>query len=546
MSLTLEYGRSGAGPDNSPAYRRWFGAFALPAFLLLLNACTTTTEQSPEDAQADLDRRMFTTGFEDIQAVYITPPDLSMLTVAGLQQLNTLDPDISARRNGDKIEVMLKDQAIETISVDPDMDAKDWGETTAKTVEDARSESEKLRAAPDEKIYAAVFSGVISKLDGFSRYLDADAAKEDRAKRDGFGGVGIRVSVEDSTVRVTSVMHYTPAERMGVRRDDIITHIDDIPTIGMSQTDVVNKLRGASDSRVALTLTRDGVKDPIRVVVTRAHVVPETVSYRREGNVAYFRIYSFNSATTISLKREIRDAQSEIGAGIKGYILDLRNNTGGKLDEAVSVSDLFLDSGRIVSTNGRHPDSHKFYEATGNDITDSKPIVALIDGNTASAAEIVAAALQDHGRAVVVGSNSYGKGTVQTVLTMPNDGELIVTWARYHAPSGYTLHHLGVLPSVCTVGEEDADQLVRDLNDGRLPEVPTDKRNAARPDDLKALDALRALCPARLTEEPIDMDVAMKILDKPELFADAVHLAQPPQVSANTDESNDAQTPFVP
>src|SRR6185295_6985530 len=140
--------------------------------------------------------------------------------------------------------------------------------------------------------------------------------------------------------------------------------------------------------------------------------------------------------------------------GLKGYILDLRNNPGGLLDQAISTSDLFLDSGRIVSTHGRHPDSHKFYEATGNDITDAKPIVALIDGNTASAAEIVAAALQDHGRAVVVGSNSYGKGTVQTVLNMPNTDELIITWARYHAPSGYTLHHLGVLPSVCTVGEE--------------------------------------------------------------------------------------------
>ena len=544
MSVTAEHGWNGADLGDVRPCRNRLGLLVLPA-LLWLGACATPTGNSPEDTQAALDRDMFVTGFEDIQAVYITPPDIPSMAVAGLQQLSSLDPDISAKRVGDKLELLVRDQVVDTISVDDGMDAKEWGETTAEALEDALADSEKLRAVPAEKIYASMFSGVIGKLDAFSRYLDADAAKEDRAKRDGFGGVGIRVSVEDGTVRVISVMHYTPAERMGVKRDDIITHIDEIPTIGLSQQDVVNKLRGSVDSRVTLTLKRENIAEPIKVALNRAHVVPETVSYRREDEIAYFRVYSFNTETTLSLKREIRDAQLEIGARLKGYILDLRNNPGGLLDQAISMSDLFLNEGHIVSTHGRHPDSHKYFEASEGDITDGMPIVVLVDGNSASAAEIVTAALQDNGRAVVVGSNSYGKGTVQTVRDMPNTGELIVTWARYHAPSGYTLHRLGVLPTVCTVGEEDADQLVGDLRDGRLVQVPTAKRNATKPEDTKALDALRNTCPARQTEEAIDMEVALKILDKPDLFAEAIHLAQPPQVSAS-DQSSDTQVPVQP
>lgn len=544
MSGIAEHERNGAGPGKSPACRRWLAALALPA-LLWLGACASTDGTAPGDAEAALDRDMFVTGFEDIQAVYITPPDIPGMAVAGLQQLSALDPDISAKRVGDKIELLVKDQPVDTIDVNDGMDAKEWGETTAEMLDDARAESAKLRAVSDEKIYASMFSGVIGKLDAFSRYASAEVAKENRATRDGFGGIGVRISVEDNTVRVISVMHYTPAERLGVKRDDIITAIDGGSTEGLTQQDVVNKLRGPVDSRVTLTLKRENVATPIDVTLSRAHVVPETVSYRREGQIAYFRIYSFNSETTESLKREITDAQTEIGPRLTGYIIDLRQNPGGLLNQAVSVSNLFLDEGRIVSTHGRHPDSHQYFEASDGDITKGKPIVALVDGNSASAAEIVAAALQDNGRAVVVGSNSYGKGTVQTVLPMPNQGEITLTWARFHAPSGYTLHHLGVLPSVCTVGEEDADQLVHDLMDGRMAQVPTAKRNATKPDDTKALDALRNTCPARQTEEAIDMEVAMKILDKPDLFAEAIHLAQPPQVSAS-DQPSDSQIPLQP
>jgi carboxyl-terminal processing protease len=214
------------------------------------------------------------------------------------------------------------------------------------------------------------------------------------------------------------------------------------------------------------------------VQITRAHVVPETVIYRKEGRIAYFRIYSFNTETTESLKRAISNARNEIGSAMEGVILDLRENPGGLLNQSVSLANIFLSEGRIVSTHGRHPESHQFFDASGNDMLQGLPVVVLIDGNSASAAEIVAAALQDNGRAVLVGSNTFGKGTVQTVLPLPNKGEITLTWARFHAPSGYTLHGLGVLPNVCTVARASADDVLADLDAGAMPLVPVEARNA--------------------------------------------------------------------
>ncbi len=339
-------------------------------------------------------------------------------------------------------------------------------------------------------------------------------------------------------------MHYTPAERMGLKIDDLIEEIDGQPTKGLNQKDVVDRLRGSPDSKVDITIKRVEESDPFVVTITRAHVVPETVNYRREGDVGYFRIYSFNSETAESLKRAVADAEQEIGPRLRGLIIDLRDNPGGLLNQSVAVSNLFLTEGRVVSTHGRHPDSHQFFEASGDDITNGKPIVVLVDGNSASAAEIVAAALQDNRRAVVVGSNTYGKGTVQTVLPLPNQGEITLTWARFHAPSGYTLHHLGVLPSICTSLYRTADEVMQDLRTGQLPIVPTDRRNAVKPDDTKGLDALRKTCPAREQENPIDLEVALRLISTPEMFASAVHLAEPPQLGQNGSADDEDSAPL--
>ncbi|HNB29245.1 MAG TPA: S41 family peptidase, partial [Alphaproteobacteria bacterium] len=463
---------------RAPLSVRGAGLAALLA--LLVSGCAGTSGTTGDDGS--LARQMFVAGFEDIDAVYIDQPKIGDLALAGLQQLSTIDSDVSARRSADRIELVLKNQIAYSTNVEDDFDAQDWGEVTSDVLAEAASESEKIKTAPTEKVFEAMFSGIVGKLDQFSRYSSAKNAKENRAARDGFGGIGVRISVEDDQVRVISVMHYTPAERMGMKTDDIITAIDGQSTKGLNQQEVVDRLRGPVDSKVEVTIKRADKADPFALAITRAHVVPETVNYRREGDVAYFRIYSFNSETADSLKRAVSDAEQEIGPRLKGLVIDLRGNPGGLLNQSVAVSNLFLTGGRVVSTHGRHPDSHQFFEASGDDITDGKPIAVLVDGNSASAAEIVAAALQDNRRAVVVGSNTYGKGTVQTVLPMPNQGEITLTWARFHAPSGYTLHHLGVLPTVCTASYTNADLVLKDLSSGKLPMVPTDRRNLVKPE----------------------------------------------------------------
>lgn len=517
------------------SFLRRLGAVAVLG--LLAAGCAGSSGVSTDGGSTA--RQMFVAGFEDIDAVYINKPDIGALAVAGLQQLSTIDSDVTARRSADRIELMLKNQVAYSANVADDFDAEDWGELTSEVLDEASASSEKIKATPSEKIFEAMFSGIVGKLDQFSRYAGAKSAKENRAARDGFGGIGVRISVEDDQVRVISVMHYTPAERMGLKTDDLIMAIDGETTKGLTQQDVVEKLRGPVDSKVEVTVKRAGQDAPFSVAILRAHVVPETVNYRREGDVAYFRIYSFNSETADSLKRAVSDAEQEIGPRMKGIVLDLRDNPGGLLNQSVAVSNLFLTEGRVVSTHGRHPDSHQFFEASGEDITEGKPIAVLVDGDSASAAEIVAAALQDNRRAVVVGSNTYGKGTVQTVLPMPNQGEITLTWARFHAPSGYTLHHLGVLPTVCTSGYVSADTVMRDLDSGRLPEVPTDRRNMTKPDDTAGLEALRKTCPAREAENTIDLEVALRLVRAPAEYAEAVDLAEPPQLGQNdsSDES---------
>lgn len=537
-------------PGTLPALRQIGPLLLLPSFIILIG-CAGTPPAEPPAAKPNLTKEMFISGFEDIDTYYINKPNLEDLTMAGLQQLTGVDPDVAAVEIGGQINLDVHQQLLQSFPLPGSNDAGKWGKLVAKVTQAAVDASPKMQQTPAENIYEAVLTGVVGRLDQFSRYANARRAEDNRAARDGFGGLGITISVDENVVRIVSVLHYTPAERMGLKRDDEILTIDGKPVHGLTQNDVINLLRGPVDSKVTLGLSRitsppnatpDGmpgepVREPIEVTLIRAHVVPETVAYHREGDIAYIRIYSFNSETGKSLKHAIYDAEAEIGPRLTGYILDLRDNLGGLVDQAVAVSNAFLTGGHIVSTRGRNPDSHQIFEATGTDLTDGKPVVVLIDGNSASAAEIVTAALQDNDRAVVVGSNSYGKGTVQIIRKMPNNGELTLTWARYHAPSGYSLHHLGVLPTICTVGKHDADALMRDLALGHLPSVPTERRNAISPDDTPALDALRKTCPARTEDDPIDMQIAKRLLAQPSLFADAVRLAQPPAIATGDQSS---------
>ena len=510
---------------------------------LALAACGSTDGPGTATADRDETRDMFVTGLNDIDAVYIDRINLGDVTVEGLKRLDAFDPAIGLRRNSTEVELDIDGQESVRFDAPSAYDATDWGELAARYVETAKLHSAKLALTPPEKIYEAVFDGMVSKLDGFSRYSSAADADENRASRDGFGGIGVKVAVADNRVRIISVMNYTPAQRAGLQTDDIILAIDGQDVAGLDQHQVVDKLRGPVDSRVELKLLKAETTVPTTILLSRAHVVPETVVYHPEGNVAYFHVYGFNSDTSESLEREIFHAKSEIGAAnITGYVLDLRSNPGGLLDEAVAVSDVFMQRGRIVSTHGRHPDSHQYFEATAGDLADGRPIVVLVNGNSASASEIVAAALQDSGRAVVIGSNSYGKGTVQTVLRLPNSGELTLTWARFHAPSGYTLNKLGVLPSICTNGHSPSE-LMTELEHNELRAIPVAERNALKPTDTAEMDKLRKTCPQVKSEPATDVEMALDLIHKPQLYTRAVALGESPSPADAAEAAAVTQAP---
>ena len=507
------------------------------AFLMVACASQDSTVQvGYDEARAE---RLFTAGYSNVSDIYIEDVAVADLAIAGMNSLASIDPAIAVAVDGDRLRVSIDGHSMASYPLADPNDPEAWGALTAAVISATRYHSRDLDAAAPEKVYEAVFDGLLTQLDSFSRYAGRDAARENRASRDGFGGIGVRIRLIEEGVLVLSVMEDTPASIAGLRQDDVIVAIDGEDVEGLSQQDAVNRLRGRIGSEVDLSVERENETAPLTVAVVRSHIVPQTVTYHREGNLGYLKMTGFNKRTTDSLRQKIRQAQNEIGDDLRGFILDLRGNPGGLLEQAVAVSDVFVTSGRIVSTHGRHTDSHQYFPSERlqrGDLTENAPLVVLIDGGSASASEIVAAALQDSGRAVLVGSGSYGKGTVQTVLPLPNTGEFILTWARFHAPSGYALHRRGVLPDVCTSGDVStlADVMTR-IHSGALPIAADLRRRDIDTNDDAAVEELRAHCPAREGDEAeIDLLVARQLLEEPGLYARALHGLPDTAASAHT------------
>jgi carboxyl-terminal processing protease len=488
------------------------------AFVMV--ACASQDSTPPIGYDESRAHRLFQAGYQDVADVYIEEVKVADLAVAGMSSLASIDPAIGIQSIGNRLRVSIDGHPMASYPMPDPSDAQAWGALTAAVISAARYHSADLDTTDPERLYEVVFDGVLSQLDSNSRYAGREAARENRENRDGFGGIGIRVRLIEDGVLVLSVMEETPAETAGLRQDDVIVAIDGESVEGLTQRDAVNRLRGRSGSKVDLSIMREGVPAPLAVTINRVHIVPQTVVYRREGNVAYIRVSGFNKRTADTLRQKIRKAHKEIGNDLSGYILDLRGNPGGLLEQAIEVSDAFITGGRIVSVHGRHTNSHQYYHATADDLAENAPVVVLIDSGSASASEIVAAALQDSGRAVLVGSSSFGKGTVQSVLPLPNDGEFILTWARFHAPSGYTLHRRGVLPDICTSGEAASPAEVLALvRSGALPLAAELRRRDIDTNDDDAVEALRANCPPRDGDQDIDLEVAQQLLQEPGLYA---------------------------
>jgi carboxyl-terminal processing protease len=313
-------------------------------------------------------------------------------------------------------------------------------------------------APSDKELIEAALSGMMASLDPHSAYLPPKNFEDMQVETKGeFGGLGIEVTMENGLVKVIAPIDDTPASRADMRPNDLISELDGKPVLGLTLSEAVELMRGEKGKPITLTVLREGEKEPLEIVITRDTIRIRAVRTRVEGpdkNIAYIRLTTFNSQTTKNLKKAFNSLPAEIGTQkLAGYIIDLRNNPGGLLREAISVSDTMLDRGEIVSTRGRNEDDSSRFSARRGDMARGLPIVVMINGGSASASEIVAGALQDHHRAVIMGTQSFGKGSVQSIMPLGNDGALRMTTARYFTPSGRSIQAKGITPDIIAAQE---------------------------------------------------------------------------------------------
>src|SRR5690349_13520383 len=330
----------------------------------------------------------------------------------------------------------------------------------------------------DAKLIESAINGMLSGLDPHSSYMDAKSFRDMQVQTRGeFGGLGIEVTQEEGLIKVVAPIDETPAAKAGVRAGDIITHLDDEAVQGLTLNQAVDKMRGQVNTKIKLRITRKGAEKPIEVTIVRDVIRVKSVRSRVEGeDIGYVRVSSFNEQTTDGLKKAITDITAQIPPEkLKGFILDLRNNPGGLLDQAISVSDTFLERGEIVSTRGRDAEETQRFNARPGDLIKGRPLIVLINGGSASASEIVAGALQDQKRATVIGTRSFGKGSVQTIIPLGSgNGALRLTTARYFTPSGKSIQAKGITPDIEV-----------------LQEVPDEVKKTAASTEVKGESSLR-------------------------------------------------------
>jgi carboxyl-terminal processing protease len=322
---------------------------------------------------------------------------------------------------------------------------------------------------PDEKaLVESAINGMLTSLDPHSSYLDPEAAKDMRVQTKGeFGGLGIEVTMENELVKVITPIDDTPAARAGVRAGDFISEIDGEEVRGLTLNDAVEKMRGLVNTPIELTILRQGADKPLKLTIVRDIIKVKAVKYRVESDVGYMKITSFTEKTFDDLDAAITDIKSKVpNDKLKGFVLDLRLNPGGLLDQAVSVSDSFLDRGEIVSTRGRDPKDIQRFDSRPGDLIDGKPMIVLVNGGSASASEIVAGALQDHRRATILGTQSFGKGSVQTIIPLAENGALRLTTALYYTPAGKSIQGKGITPDIKVEQPLPEDLKGRDVTRG--------------------------------------------------------------------------------
>ena len=386
---------------------------------------------------------------------------------------------------------------------------------------------ERIRAQYVEEVdeadlIEAAIDGMLTSLDPHSSYLSPDDAAQMRVQTRGeFGGLGIEVTQEEGFVKVVSPIDGTPADEAGMEAGDFITHVDGESVLGLTLDEAVEMMRGPVGSEIVITVVREGEAEPFDVSIIRDTIKLTAVRSRTQGETVVLRVTTFNDQTTPNLQAGLAEQIEEAGGidAINGIVLDLRNNPGGLLTEAIKVSDAFLEKGEIVSTRGRAPEDGERFNATPGDLAQGKPIVVLINGGSASASEIVAGALQDHRRAIVVGTKSFGKGSVQTVMPLRGDGAMRLTTARYYTPSGRSIQSLGVSPDIVveqprrpTAEEEEETSALQNRSEADLR--GSLDNDSLTEDEIRQIEADRAKAEAAaaLREEDYQLAYAIDIL----------------------------------
>ncbi len=335
-----------------------------------------------------------------------------------------------------------------------------------------RVRADYVEPVEDSELIDSAINGMLSSLDPHSSYLNAKNYRDMQVQTRGeFGGLGIEVTMEEGLVKVVAPIDDTPASQAGVQSGDLITHLDNEPILGLTLNEAVDRMRGPVGTTIILTVQRKNVEKPFKISITRDIIRIRSVRFRNEGNVGYVRVTTFNEQTDSGLGKAVSSLKRQLGDDLSGWVVDLRNNPGGLLDQAIAVSDAFLEKGEIVSTRGRHKQDTQRYNARSGDITDGKPIIVLLNGGSASASEIVAGALQDHRRAVVLGTRSFGKGSVQTIIPIGGgvQGAIRLTTARYYTPSGRSIQAKGIDPDIEVRQPADPDQDFTIQSEADLP-----------------------------------------------------------------------------
>ncbi|TWB20877.1 carboxyl-terminal processing protease [Nitrospirillum amazonense] len=456
--------------------------------------------------------QFYQSAYSKLDELYLEPVDMRRLVVDGLVHAGVVVPDltVTVQPGGGAVTLAVGRRAPRTFALPTGHDAASWAHLAALTTDWTVAQG--ADASPGdqtrETLFRAMMEGGTADLDPYSRYSVPAAARTERSRREGYVGIGVTLEETPRGFRIIAVAPGSPASAAGLWVGDVITAVGGVPVDAaggggpaMTVEAMMDRLSGPEGTGVPVRVARAG--GMVTVLISRQRIILPTVMAERAGAVGVLHVSRFNAGTADAVGfavARLRETDSK-DSPLAGWILDLRGNTGGLVDQAVAVADLFITSGPILNTVGRHPDSVQHYDATPGDILDGAPLVVLADGQTASAAEIVLGALVDSGRALDVGTTSFGKGVVQTVAPLPNGGELFITWSRILTPAGRMFDHHGLAPALCTAGLTDAAAILAPLRaQPRPPGTP-------------------AACPAeRNRPAPVDLTVAETLLTSPPLL----------------------------